>query len=314
MRRFCQCILGDSRMKLNERLMERVGRNPIFVRYVELGVKEGLFSDMVGAVGELQKTLVRCAYPALVGRRMIEVRFTDKVKERFPLDRRAVGYCYAEGGAARLSGAKTEVVDVNVDVLAEAGEEWTREFAEDATWNVMDNKVEKVGRALGVEETKRVIELYGSVEDGDLAGGGVLDNGGEVMSWKAVDALHDALRGENWRPNVLVLHGTQESQMLLDSKFLEWEYLPSGGVDLELGLVRRALGMDVVSSSLVPNGTAYAINTKVASVMLVRRDVTVEEWSDPVANRFGVRATTRFGLGVLRSNAIAKMVNISTTL
>ena len=120
------------------------------------------------------------------------------------------------------------------------------------------------------------------------------------------------LRGENWRPNVL--HGTQESQMLLDSKFLEWEYLPSGGVDLELGLVRRALGMDVVSSSLVPNGTAYAINTKVASVMLVRRDVTVEEWSDPVANRFGVRATTRFGLGVLRSNAIAKMVNISTTL
>ena len=71
MRRFCQCILGDGRMKLSERLMERVGRNPIFVRYVELGVKEGLFSDMVGAVGELQKTLVRCAVPALVGRRMI---------------------------------------------------------------------------------------------------------------------------------------------------------------------------------------------------------------------------------------------------
>jgi hypothetical protein len=60
--------------------------------------------------------------------------------------------------------------------------------------------------------------------------------------------------------------------------------------------------------------TAYAINTHVASVMLVRRDVSVSEWSDFKRDVFGVRATTRFGLGVLRSNAIAKMVNISTTL
>jgi hypothetical protein len=90
--------------------------------------------------------------------------------------------------------------------------------------------------------------------------------------------------------------------------------MPSEGVDLELGLVRSALGMDVVSSSLVPEGTAYVINTHVASVMLIRRDVTVNEWSDFKADVFGVRATTRFGLGILRSNAIAKMTNISTTL
>jgi hypothetical protein len=41
--------------------------------------------------------------------------------------------------------------------------------------------------------------------------------------------------------------------------------------------------------------------------MLIRRDVTVEEWSDPLADKYGVKATTRFGLGILRSNAIAKM-------
>ena len=33
----------------------------------------------------------------------------------------------------------------------------------------------------------------------------------------------------------------------------------------------------------------------------------VEGWSDPWAGEFGVRARTRFGLGVLRSNTIAKM-------
>jgi hypothetical protein len=178
----------------------------------------------------------------------------------------------------------------------------------------LQKTMEKVDRALGAEETSEVISLYENVEEEDLAGGEVLDQGGKEMDWNAVTALHNAVRGENWRPNVLVLNNTQLSQLLLDNKFIEYEYLPSEGVDLELGLVRRALGMKVESSTLVPNGTAYAINTHVAGIMLIRRDVTVEEWSAPLADRYGVKATTRCGLGILRSNAIAKMTNIKTTL
>jgi hypothetical protein len=122
------------------------------------------------------------------------------------------------------------------------------------------------------------------------------------------------VRGENRRPNVLILNGTQMGQLLLDDRFLLDEYLPSKGVNIEAGVVRKVFGMRVESSTLVPKGTAYAINTHVAGIMLIRRDVTVEEWSDPLANRYGVKATTRFGLGILRSNAIAKIVNIKTTL
>jgi len=72
--------------------------------------------------------------------------------------------------------------------------------------------------------------------------------------------------------------------------------------------------MRVQASTLVPNGTAYAIDTRVASVMLLRRDIVVEDWEDIKNGKYGVRATTRFGIGVLRSNAIAKMTNIATTL
>lgn len=36
------------------------------------------------------------------------------------------------------------------------------------------------------------------------------------------------------------------------------------------------------------------------------KDATVEDWNDPMANKFGLKAATRFGLGILRSNAIAK--------
>jgi hypothetical protein len=33
----------------------------------------------------------------------------------------------------------------------------------------------------------------------------------------------------------------------------------------------------------------------------------VEDWSDPMANKYGLKATTKSGLGILRSNAGQKM-------
>ena len=301
-------------MKVTEKFVERVRKHPFFQRYSECGVKEGLFSDMVGALGHMQDTLVRCAQPELIGRYIISVRPTLKLSERFPLDGKAVGYGYAEGAVTRLSGAKCRAVDVDVNVIAESSECWSREFLEDATWNVMASIVENVGRALGEEETRIVLSLYGSIEDGDLAGGAPIDLGGEVMDWKAVLRLHDAVRGENWRPNVLILHETQMHQLLLDDKFIDSRYLTSSETDIERGLVKSACGMRVHTSTLVPNGTAYAIDTRVAAVMLIRRDVTGEDWIEPQTGEFGIKATTRFGLGVLRSNAVAKMINIKNTL
>ncbi|MEM3551377.1 MAG: hypothetical protein QXV01_09845, partial [Candidatus Bathyarchaeia archaeon] len=138
--------------QLYEKLKEKAAAHPFFKRYCEVGVKEGLFSDMVSAIGRMHDTLVEAAYPELIGRNIINVRTTTEPLERFPLDENAVAYLYAEGGTTRLSGKKHSTVDIQTNILAEASEEWTREFVEDATCNVMDNMVEKVGRALGEAE------------------------------------------------------------------------------------------------------------------------------------------------------------------
>lgn len=301
-------------MELTEKLMERAAKNPLFKRYIEAGIKEHLFSDMAGALGYMHNKVVKCAYPELIGRNIITARPTKEPVEKFPVGSKAVAYNYAEGAVTRLSGKKNAVITVSTDILAEASEKCTREFVEDATWNAMENIVEKVSKALGEEETTKVLSLYGSVADEDLAGGAPIDQGNKVMDWKAVIRLHDTLRGVNQRPNVLVMHEIQLHQLLDDNKFIEYEYLPSSEVDLQQGSIRKIVGMNVQSSTLVPNGTAYAIDARVAGIMLIRRDVTVEDWSDPTAGQYGIRATTRFGLGILRSNAIAKMVNIKTSL
>jgi HK97 family phage major capsid protein len=305
----------DNEFKLLvEKVKERAVTHPFLKRYMEVGVKEGLFSDMVSALGRMHDTLVEAAYPELIGRNIINVKSTTEPLERFPLDEKAVAYNYAEGAITRLSGKKTSTVDIQTNTLAEASEEWTREFAEDATWNVMDNMIEKVGRALGENETTKILSLYGAIADADLAGGAPIAGGGAALSWNGLLKLHNAVRGENWRPTVLAVHETQLHQLLNDDKFIHAQYLPSGQTDLEQGIVTSVLGMRVQASTLVPNGTAYAIDTRVAAVMLLRRDVTVEDWQEPKSGKYGVRATTRFGLGVLRSKAVAKMTNISTSL
>jgi HK97 family phage major capsid protein len=297
-----------------ETLRHKANVHPFLKRYCEVGVKEGLFSDTVSALGRLHDTLVQAAYPEMIGRNIITVRPTTEAMERFPLDEKAVAYRYAEGAATRLSGKKNSTVDVYTNVLAEASEEWTREFLEDATWNVMDSMVEKVGRALGEEETDTIVALYGAVADADLAGGAPINQGGAAMNWNGLVKLHNAVRGENWRPTVLAVNEVQLHQLLTDDKFIHAQYLPAGQTDLEQGTVTSVLGMRVQASTLVPNGVAYAVDTRVASVMLLRRDITVEDWEDIKDGKYGVRATTRFGVGILRSKSIAKMTNISTTL
>jgi HK97 family phage major capsid protein len=314
-RLFESLIQKDGEFKEHvENLRHRANVHPFLKRYCEVGVREGLFSDAVGAIGRLHDTLVQAAYPEMIGRGIITVRPTTEAMERFPLDEKAVAYRYAEGAATRLSGKKNGTVDVYTNVTAESSEEWTREFLEDATWNVMDNMAEKVGRALGEEETNSIIALYGAINDADLAGGEPIDQGGAAMNWNGLVKLHDTVRKENWRPTVLALNETQLHQLFTDDKFIRAQYLPAGQTDLEQATVSSVLGMRVQASTLVPNGTAYALDTRVASVMLLRRDITVEDWEDIKNGKYGVRATTRFGVGVLRSKAIAKMTNISTSL
>jgi HK97 family phage major capsid protein len=313
-RLFESLMQRDCEQKLVYEQLKQKTEHPFFKRYVKMGLKEGFFSDMAGALGRMHDTLVQSAWPELIGRNIVTVRPTTETMERFPLDAGAVAYKYAEGAVTRLSGKKVTTVDIYTDQLAESSDEWTREFIEDATWNVMDVATENVGRALGQNETEKVVALYNGIAAADLAGGAELAGGGAVLSWAKLLELHNAVRSGNWRPTVLAINEMQLHQLLNDDKFIHAQYLPAGQTDLEQGTVTSVLGMKVHASTLVPNGTAFAIDTRVAAVMLLRRDVTAEDWEDVKTGKYGVRATTRFGIGVLRANAVARMANIKTTL
>jgi hypothetical protein len=307
-------VVDGSTRQTYENMKPKMSTHPFMKRYTETGIKEGLFSDSVGALGKMHDTLIQAAQPNLIGRSIITVLPTTEQMERFPLDVDAIAYRYAEGTITRLSGKKSTTVDIYTNILAEASEEWTKEFAEDATWNVMNNMVEKVGRALAKDETQRILALYAAVANTDLAGGAEVAGGNTPLSWAGLLSIHNAVEGEDWSPDVLPCNTLQKHQLLNDDKFVNSVYLPSSETDITQGSIGNVLNMRVQSTTLVPNGTAYAIDTKIAAVMLLRRDITVEDWVDVRNGKYGVRATTRFGLGILRSKAIARMTNVKQTI
>jgi hypothetical protein len=294
--------------------VKQKAEHPFLKRYVQMGIKEGFFSDMTNALGRMHDTIVDAAWPELIGRNIVTVMPTNEAMERFPIDAGAVGYRYAEGAITRVSAKKPTTVDIYTNQLAQASDQWTREYLEDATWNVMNKAVDNIGMALGQHETETILSLYAGVQAGDLATGAELAGGGTVASWASLLSLHEAVRRENWHPNVLAVNEMQLHQLLNDDKFVKSVYLPSSETDIVQGTIGNVLGMKVQSSTLVPNGTMYAIDTRVASVMLLRRDVTVEDWEKVETGTYGVRGTTRFGAGILRSKAIARMTNVKQTM
>ena len=85
-------------------------------------------------------------------------------------------------------------------------------------------------------------------------------------------------------------------QLLNDNTFINAQSLPSAANRPRSWHWQWRLGMKIVSSPLGhQRNVAFAIDTRVASVMLLRRDVTVEDWEDVKNGKYGVRATTRFG-------------------
>ena len=304
---------GSTR-QIYEGMKTKMLAQPFLRHYTEVGVKQGLFSDSVGALGRMHDTLVAAAQPALIGRNIIKVLPTTESMERFPLEVNAIAYRFAEGAKTRLSGTKNTTVDIYTDIVAEASEEWTKQFVEDATWNVMNAMVQKVGRALGKDETQRILAAYAAVAAGDLAGGGEVAGSSAVLSWALLLAAHNAVDNADFSPKVFACSAIGKHQLLNDDKFIKSVYLPSDSVDMAHGGIGNVLGMSVQPSTLVLNSTAYAIDTDVAAVMLLRRDVTIEDWYDAKTEKYGVRASTRFGLGILRSAAISRITGIKTSL
>jgi len=314
--KFHESLLNQEWYKTEfDQKVKEAQRNPFILNFLKMGMKEGILSDMAGALGRIHDVVVEAAKPNLIARDIIDVRTTKEALERFPRAKKSVAYVGSEGGTIRIHGERYDWVDVQTNIILKDGVEWTREFAEDARWNVMNRQLEELGRSIAQLETEKIIGLYAGIAAADLASGGALAGGGTSMSWTKTVTCWDAIENEDFpSPDTLILHPKQASQLFTATEFINSQYLPSEETQLSRGLIGQALTMKIFKSSLCTNGVAHAVKKDVAGVMLIRRDITTDPYEDPRNGVFGIVASERIGYAILRSKSVARMTNISTSL
>jgi len=282
-------------------------------RYAKMGMREGIFSDMAGALGKIHDTVVDAARPNVIARQIIDVRSTEEALERFPLESESVAYIAAEASINRFSGARYSTVDINCSIEIKDSIALKKAFVEDAKWNAMDRQLEALGRSIAKIETDKIIALYAAIAAANLAGGAEIAGGAAVLSWSKLVEMWDAVEGADFEADCAFMHTKQMSQLFTATEFINSQYLPAGGTQLTKGLVGQALTMNLFKSSRCTNGTVHVVSKFPAGVMLIRRDITTEPWDDPRKQEVGIVATERIGYGILRSTAVARGTNFKTT-
>ena len=282
-------------------IVERAKSNLFFQRYM----KEAVLSDMANALGKMHDVVIEAAKPALIGRETIWVMPTTEALVRFPRAKLGKAKRTAELSQTWLYPEKKDVVDVTPNIEIRAGGEWSKKYIEDASWNVMERQAAEVGRAIGELETERILSLYDGISAGNLAGGGVY-NGAGALNWAGVVGFWNRIKKENFSAKVLVINPEQAADLWVEEKFIHSFYFGEQ-VDVARGVLGESyLGMKIVVSTKVTDGTVYAIDTDVAAVLLLRRDILTEPFENPRDDRYGVVASERIGLGVLRNKGVAR--------
>ncbi len=290
----------------------RAAGNPFINRYAHLGMREGIFSDMAAALGSIHDVVVEAAKPKLIGRQIIDTRTTTEALERYIKAAKSVAYVGTENGIVRLAGERYSTVDIQTNIVVKDGVEWSREFAEDAKWNVMNRQLEELGRSVAEKETALIVALYEAITAGNLAGGAEIAGSGAVMSWSKVAEMFDAAVCADWTPDVLFAHPKQLDQLLTATEFINNQYLPSGSLN-NTGQFGQVLTTNMFGSTKCTNGKVHVVSKVPAGILLIRRDITTEPYEDPRAGKYGIVATERIGYGILRSDAVARGTNFKTT-
>jgi len=277
-------------------LQQKAQYNPIYKKLL----KEGLFSDVAGALGAVQDVVWAAAQPTTIGREITKVIPTKNALERFPKDIRA--YAWIGEGPPRGTGARMEFQDVKADLNLQAKQEWSESFVEDAGWDVLAWQIEGIGRALARLETEKVIGAYNAIPAAGLAAGSETTIATPI-SWANITDNIAHVEAQDFHPNIIAVSPVVYGELMrldqfINSLYLEPEQIKPGVI------THTTLGVTFVRSSIITKSLFIDINA--AAVMLLRRDIVTKPYEDPSRNVYGVIGSERIGLGILRTKAVQR--------
>ena len=185
----------------------------------------------------------------------------------------------------------------------------TDEMIEDGLWDMVEWHLKWAGRAIENKFNRDVLDAFiGGVTTTAATGAGSMDN---------IITNRGTVEEQGWLPDKMVISPGFEEDLLLDDNFNQAQMYGNNSIT-QTGRIGNILGLDVKRLSVI-GGETYTwgggfdaaseygclIYDSTAPVMMIgmKRDITSDEYKDPIHGLVGIAATMRFGVEVIHQKA-----------
>lgn len=187
----------------------------------------------------------------------------------------------------------------------------TNELIEDCLFDIAELELKKAGARMENKLNRDcLLELLT-----DLGVTDVDPAGGHIAVTDIAKARAD-VETQNYMPDTLLTHPSAEGYLLQDSNLVYASYagtaatLNTGKIPKIMGLTPYTTTVTTGSTSKYWDGTdaanhynAVIFDSKASTYLAMRRDLTVEEYDDPIHDILGIACTMRYGVSTIQANS-----------
>ena len=237
---------------------------------------------------------------------------------------------FVKGEAGTYAGKIAEGSNIDIDVQTYSKQDitidkWgtrpviTNELIEDCLFDIVDLELKKAGARMENALNRQV--LYQMIAGTYAVSTNSVDPGASTKMRVAHLAQAIAkVKGQNYMPDILMTHPHAEGSLLEDSNIVYNAYMGSSG-PLSTGNIPRLMSLTPYTCTVTEQATPTWDNTDAGSdiqalvfskadfaTICMRRDISIEDYKDPIHDLVGMAITMRFGTDVLQEKAACKIL------
>ena len=262
---------------------------------------------------EVYKTIIEGAEPFRCFREIFPVIKADSYSVRF-IKGETGSYAekVAEGAAINIDIQTYTKQDITID-------KWgvrpliTNELIEDSLFDVVELELKKAGakmeNALNRECLNKILNGANKITTNTL------NPAGPHIAVSDVALGISKVKKQNYLADTLVTHPTAEGYLLSDSNLA---YVAYAGTNTSLteGKIPKVMGLTPYTCTATDSSsptwddttagsdvTAIVLSKNDLGVICMKRDITIEQYDDPIHDLVGLSVTMRFGADVLNEKA-----------
>jgi len=265
--------------------------------------EEILFASQAGATATVLDTVWDAATPELIGRQLCVVVQKDAATIKIPKAATATPQWITGGVEIPISEETYSFIEVSAK---KSGVRCaiSRDLIEDATWDIVARQLAEGSRAMAAFESSYIIsQLIAN------AGNTATASNAGTLAWGDIADMIGVMWGVNRKPDVLAVNPSEFADLLRDSAIQNLILYGKQDDFVPGGPIAYVPGLKILVSSHVTAGTALLVDSSHAGVLFIRRDITMEDYEDPIEDLQGAVFTERWNFVVVDGDTIGIITN-----